>query len=289
MGTFALAALTFATGLHAQQATAQAPASTPTAAPAPKAAQVPAKEEKSKVPDYPDPRTLTIGAFYWQPVPTNGPDILGGKTATAYGSVFGTGKDKAGPMVEASYPITRTGELKFEGFELKGVGNQTITKDTAPFATQFTKADYLATSHSIVSGKLYLDDLLHPYKFPVSRFRIKSLWALRYLVAKNSIDAPLNKNESSATGNRQVVLPELGIAAEYALSPHVLFRAEGSGFGIPKGSYVWDGAATVAYRRGSLEFVGGYKALGFKTTPSKDFFERDLISGGFAGIRYHWK
>jgi len=278
----ALAFLTAVSALSAQQA---APAAQPAAA----QAQVPAKEEKSKTPDYPDPRTLTIGAFYWLTVPTNGPDILGGKTATAYGDLFATGKDKPGVIVEASLPVTRTGEIKFEAFEVKGVGNQTLAKDTAPFANQFTKADYLATQHQILGGKLYLDDLLKPYKFPVARFRLKSLWAVRYLVAKNTIDAPKNVNETSASGNRQVVLPEFGMAAEYALAPHVLFRADASGFGVPHGSYVWDGAATVSYRRRQLEVVGGFKALGFKTTSNKDFYVRDMISGGFIGLRYHWK
>jgi hypothetical protein len=285
--------LAFATVVTTLQAQAPAPqASTPAAAaPAPQvpAKPVPAKEEKAKVPDYPDRRTITIGAFYWLTVPTNGPDILGGKTATAYGDVFGTGKDKPGPGIEVTVPITRTGEIKFEAFQVKGTGNQTISKDTAPFANQFTKLDYLATQHTITSGKLYLDDLLKPYRFPVARFRLKSLWAMRYLVAKNMIDVPKNTNETSATGNRQVVLPEFGLAAEYALQPHVLFRAEASGFGIPKGSFVWDGAATVAYRKGKFEVVGGFKALGFKTSPSRDFYVRDTLSGGFAGLRYHWQ
>lgn len=286
VSTLAFAAVT-ASALLAQQGAAPAQPTPAPQQPVP-AKPVPAREEKAKVPDYPDPRTLTIGAFYWLTVPTNGPDVLGGKTATAYGNVFGTGKDKPGPGVEASLPITRTGELKFEAFELKGVGNQTLTKDTAPFANQFTKADYLATSHTILGGRLYLDDLLKPYKFPVAKFRLKSLWAVRYLVAKNTIDAPKNTNETTATGNRQVVLPEFGLAAEYALAPHVLFRAEGSGFGIPHGSYVWDGAAMVSVRRKKLEIVGGFKALGFKTTPNKDYFVRDMISGGFVGLRYHW-
>lgn len=244
---------------------------------------------KPKVPDYPDPRTLTIGAFYWYSVPGTGPSIRGGQQAAAYSSLYDIGKYKPGLMAEVSYPVTRTGDLKFEGSLTKGTGNQIASVDTAPFSSQFTKGDYLSSQYQIETGKLYLDDLLYPYKFPVSKLRFKSILGVRYLVIKNTIDVPLNTNETTATGSRQVIDPALGAAMEYAVAPHVLFRVEGSGFGIPGRAYMWDGAVTVSYRHKSLEFEGGYKALGFKTSPVKDEYEYALINGGFVGVKYHWK
>lgn len=276
-------ALTLLSGALLAQAPASAPAQNPAPAPAASGAKKPAE------PDYPDPRSLSIEVFYWLTVPGTGPDVRGGTVATGYSSIFGLGKDKPGPGVDIRFPITRTGELRFEGFLSKGDGSQTAPRDTTLFGNGFTKGDYLATQYQITSGKLYLDDLLYPYKFPVSKFRLKSLWAVRYLVVKNTIDAPLNTSETTATGNRQVVLPEFGIAAEYALAPHLLLRVEGSGFGIPKRSYVWDGAAIASYRHGQWTLEGGFKALGFKTSPYKDEYVKDFLQGGFVGIRYNWK
>ena len=121
--------------------------------------------------------------------------------------------------------------------------------------------------------------------------RFKSIWAIRYLRAKSTIDAPLSTvtTGTTATSNRQVILPEFGLAAEYALAKHVLFRVEGSGFGIPHKSLIWDGAATLSYRRGQWTLEGGYKGLGFKTSPNKDEYVQAVLSGGIVGIRYNWK
>jgi len=265
--------------------TAQEPARTQ-----PPAAAQPAGQQPPE-PDYPDPRTLSIELFYWLTAPGTGPDIRGGKQATGYSSLFAIGKDKPGPGVDISYPVTRTGVLHFDGFQTKGDGNRIATLDTTLFGTSFSKGDYLSSQYQIVSGRLYLDDLLYPHKFPVARLRFKSIWAIRYLRAKATIDAPLSTvtTGTTASSNRQVILPEFGVAAEYAIAPHVLFRVDGSGFGIPHKSLIWDSAATLSYRRGQWSLEGGFKALGFKTSPNKDEYIRGILYGGFAGIRYNWK
>lgn len=262
---------------------------------APAPAQPPAAAQQSgnkpTEPDYPDPRTLSVELFYWLTVPGTGPDIRGGKPATGYSSLFAIGKDKPGPGIDISLPITRTGVLHFDGFLTKGDGNQNAPVDTTLFGTSFSKGDYLATQYQIASGRLYLDDLLYPHKFPVAKLRFKSIWAVRYLRAKATIDAPLSTATTGTTvsSNRQIILPEFGLAAEYALAPHVLFRVDGAGFGIPHKSLIWDSAATLSYRRGQWSVEGGFKALGFKTSPNKDEYIRGILDGGFVGIRYHWK
>jgi hypothetical protein len=247
--------------------------------------------KKPAEPDYPDPRNFSIELYYWRTMPGTGPDIRGGIQSTGYSSIFGTGKDKGGPGIDISLPVTRTGVLHFDGFLTKGDGNQIAPVDTTLFGTSFTKGDYLSTQYQIESGRLYLDDLLYPHKFPVAKLRFKSIWAIRYLRVKSTIDAPLSTvtTGTTASSNRQVILPEFGAAAEYALARHVLFRVEGSGFGIPHKSLVWDGGATLSYRHGQWSVEGGYKALGFKTSPNKDEYVRGMLAGGFVGIRYHWK
>jgi hypothetical protein len=88
---------------------------------------------------------------------------------------------------------------------------------------------------------------------------------------KNTIDAPYLDQSAApetAIGTKQIFLPTFGIAAEYAISPHVLFRVDASGFGIPHKADIWDAAATISYRRGAFEFLGGGKAFHFKTSPN---------------------
>src|SRR5690349_12056690 len=56
------------------------------APPTPPAAQQPATPAAParNVPDYPDPRTLTFGAFYWFTGPGSNPGIFGGSQTTTF-------------------------------------------------------------------------------------------------------------------------------------------------------------------------------------------------------------
>jgi hypothetical protein len=265
------------------------------------AAQTPAapplQPKAARVPDYPDPRTLTIGVFYWLTIPGSGANLETGHQAFDLETLKHLGPDHKTPGIFISIPITRTAEIKFEGWESKGDGNQTATKTLDLFSTTINPGDYLATQYQIKAGKLYLDDLLWPYKFPVSRFRLKSLWEVQWISVSTTIDAPLvpasvdssgNITTETAIGSRQVILPTIGLAAEYALTPHLLFRADASGFGLPHRSDIWDADATVSYRRRKWEILAGFKAMHFKTTPQQTEFIADTLSGGFVGVNWHF-
>jgi hypothetical protein len=255
-----------------------------------------AQPPKSTAPDYPDPRTITIGVFYWLAIPGTGPDLTGGVAATGYETLDHFGKEHFAPDVQISVPITRTGEIKFEGFLAKGTGSQTDKIATTIFSTGYNVGEYVSTQYQIQAAKLYLDDLLYPYKFPVSKFRLKSLWEVQYIGIKGTTDGPLapttdssgNLISNSGTGSRNIIFPTFGLAAEYAISPHVLLRAAASGFGIPHRAEIYDGEGTVSYRRNNLEFRAGYKFLHFKTSPQKDQYFTDTLQGGFVGVLYHW-
>jgi hypothetical protein len=257
----------------------------------------PPTSKKPTVPDYPDKRTITVGVFYYLTIPGSGPDLIGGKAATGYETLDGLGKQHSGPGVEVIVPITRTGEIHFEGFIAKGTGSQTAPTATTVYSTSYNKGDQLSTQFQTESAKLYLDDLLYPYKFPVSRFRLKSLWEVEYVGIKGTIDAPLKPTTDSSgnavtttgTGSNNIVYPAFGIAAEYAISPHVLLRAAGAGFGLPHRSELWDAEGTVAYRRGKWEIRAGVKEFHFKTSPQKAEYVTDTLSGGFVNLRYHWE
>ncbi len=285
-------------------AAAQLPPAAPAPAPpnpsapaAPAAPQPPTAAKKPTGPDYPDRRTLTIGVFDWAALPGTGPDLKGGLAATGYETLDSLGKyHLTTPGFEVSLPVTRTGVVHAEGFLSKGDGTQTATVTTTIFSTAYSPGDLLSTQYQITSAKIYYEDLLWPFKFPVAKFRLRSLWEAQWVAVNSTIDAPLKMvaadssgNPISNTGNgtRTIILPTLGIAAEYALAPHVLLRAAGSGFGIPHRADLWDAEATASFRHGHWEVVGGFKALHFKSSPQIDEYVSGSIEGGFVGFRWH--
>jgi hypothetical protein len=266
------------------------PAATPPAKPAPAA-------RRPSEPDYPDRRTFTIGIFDWVTLPGTGPDIKGGFAAAGYETLNGLGKDHpTTPGVELSLPVTRTGEFHVEGFISKGDGTQIAPATTTLFTTAYSPGDFLSTQYQIRSAKIYYEDLLWPFKFPVAKFRLHSLWEAQWLAIDTTIDAPLKAltTDSSSTplsstarGARTIILPKVGIAAEYALAPHVLLRASSSGFGLPHRADLWDADATVSWRHGRWEILGGFKALHFKSSPKIEEYISGTIQGGYVGIRWH--
>src|SRR5205823_5004090 len=135
------------------------------------------------------------------------PALTTGRLSSDNETLPDLGKAHRSPGIEVSFPISRTGELKFEASLTKGDGNQIASADTALFGTQFYKGDTLATQFQVERAKLYLDDLLFPHKFPVSKFRLKSLWEVQFVRIKSTIDAPLVKTGETGTGSRQIVLP----------------------------------------------------------------------------------
>jgi hypothetical protein len=257
----------------------------------------PTPAPKKSGPDYPDPRTITVGVFYWYTIPGSGPDIQGGKIAAGYESLFGLGKYKPGPAAEVSVPITRTGVIHVEAFDTKGDGSQLAPIATTVYSTSYIKGDYLSTQYNIRGAKLYLEDLLYPYKFPAAKFRLRSLWEVQYVGIKGTVDAPLktvttdssgNTTVTTGSGSNQILLPSFGVAAEYAIAPHILLRAAGTGFGLPHKSEILDAEATVSYRHGKWEIVGGAKALHVKTSPQKDEYVTATMDGAFVGVRWHF-
>lgn len=286
---FPLAIAMMALPAMAQVTPETSPPQAPQAAPA-------AAAPKPAVPDYTDPRTFTIGAFYWL---TQGaqPSIIGGTQSFDYIPLHDIGKPKYTPGIEGSIPITRTGEIKVEYSRIKGDGNQLAPGALDIFTTSFNKGDYLATQYQTQHVKLYLDDLLFPHKFPVAKFRVKSLWEVQWVHISNIIDAPIvdaggitsgSGVTETATGTKNVILPTFGLAAEYALAPHLLFRLDGSGFGLHHKANMWDANATLSYRRGPIEVAGGWKALHFKSSPNNPEYESATFTGAYVGLRYHW-
>jgi hypothetical protein len=276
----------------------QAPQIQPPAAPAAQTtapSPQPVTPAKPAGPDYPDPRTFMIGIFYWFTGPGKETSFYGGSQALDYETLTDWGRAKRTPGLELSLPVTRTGELHAEYFRTQGNGNQTNTTEVDLFGTAYAPGNYLSTGYKIQSVKLYLDDLLFPHKFPVARFRLKALYGVEYVQVKGVVDEPTQEGTLDALGetslgtmSKQVIYPDFGISAEYALTPHILFRGGASGFAIPGKSVLWDAEATLAYRHNSWEIRGGGKAFHVKTSPNSVEYSSTTLAGAFVGLRYHW-
>jgi hypothetical protein len=284
-------------------AQAQAPAQTPApqspsaqSAPIPASPAPPAAPAVKPAPDYPDPRGLMLGAFYFTTQSYRGGDISSGHQATAFEDVYNLGKGHGTPGFEASYPITRTGTVYGEYWVAKYDGNQNLAYQTNPFAQTYLAGSTIATTEKVEHSRFYLDDLLWPHLFPVPRFRVKSIWAVEWTKVSATVDTPGVQASTSATGltsggpiaaAHSVILPEFGLAAEYALTPHVLARFDVMGFGIPHHADTWESDAYLSVRRHSIEVVVGGKALHYKTTAqSSDYFIGNVF-GGYLELRWH--
>lgn len=265
-------------------------------------AQTPAAQTatgtKSKEPDYPDPRSITIGVFGLYSPSSSGPDIRGGapaSTSDTYESLYGIGAPyRIVPQFEFSIPVTRTGVVYAEFQRYHGWADQTLNRADFIDSYSFNPADTIHSTYHIITARIYLDDLLFPHKFPVSRLRFKSIWGLRYVSLTQTVDSATEDatagvpGSSFQLGTNYIFFPEFGAAMEYAISPHFLFRVDGAGFGFPHHSDIGETGATLSVRRKSLEILAGVKTLHFKTTPQKEEYEIGNFITPFVGLRWHW-
>ena len=272
------------------------PGQNPGQAPAPTTAAAP---PASKVPDYPDPRGLfTIGVFGLYTFNGSGPNIVGGAAAAnllTYESLSAIGRPyRIIPEFEAGIPITRTGMLYVEFDRFHGSADQTLTRPSFIDTYSFNTGDYISSAYHVITARIYLDDLLFPHKFPVARLRFKSIWGVRYISWTDTVDSPTEDavaglpGSSFEIGTNYIFFPEFGAAMEYALTPHVLFRVDGAGFGIPHRSDIGESSATLSVRKNNLEFLMGAKLLHFKTTPQKEEYQEATFFTPFVGLRWHF-
>jgi hypothetical protein len=249
-------------------------------------------------PDYPDPRTITIGIFGLSPLSSGNFNIKGGQVAS-YSGTYESLPNIGVPyhlmlQGEISVPVTRTGTIYAEFERFHGSATQIINRQTTIDTFTFNPNDDISSTYHIITGRIYLDDLLYPHKFPVSRFRLKSIWGMRYISVTQTVDSYLEDlglgtpGASFGLGTSYIFFPEFGIAPEYAITPHLLFRAEASGFAFPHRSVIADTGATLSFRQKNLEVLAGVKGLHFKTSPYKEEYEYGTFITPFVGLRWHF-
>jgi hypothetical protein len=268
---------------QAQPATQAPAAQTPRPAPAP----------GKPVPDYPDPRTFTFGLSFFAPQTNLGtqPSLYGGSQAPDYESMPNLGQPKNAPGVFISFPITRTGELKFDGSLIKGTASSYATVATDPFdqGVSYNPGDYLAKQYQIKHIKLYLDDLFFPHKFPVAKLRFKTIWGIEWNSVKENINSPLAASPVTAENTNNIVTPVFGMAMEYAIAKHVLFRLQADGFAFPHKMVQTGAEGEISFRTGSFELVGGEQYMHIKSSPNADDYVSATFIGAFVSARWHFE
>jgi hypothetical protein len=258
----------------------------------PASAPPPASQE----PDYPDRRSFLIGIRGLTLLQNDGPDLRGGKLAATIGvneSLAGIGTPARYAFeAEVGIPITRTGVLYADFDRFRGDRVQVLPADAFLNSIQFKAGDLMRSTFKFTTGRVYLDDLLFPHKFPVSRLRFKSIWGIRYISVQQTVVSP-SQDEASGildgsygVGDGHIFYPEFGLAMEYAVSRHSLLRVEGAGFAFPHHSTISEGSATYSYRHNHVEVLMGVKAMHFKTSPQKEQYMLGTFVAPFVGLRW---
>ena len=91
---------------------------------------------------------------------------------------------------------------------------------------------------------------------------------MQYVNVGTNISAPLkavttdasgNTDTNTASGTKTLFYPTVGMALGSELGHHFRWEIRGSGFGLPHRGNIWDAQATIAFRVGPIEILGGEK------------------------------
>ena len=248
----------------------------------------------------PDEGKLSVGIFGW--VPTGQPTMDAGPIFgfDQFGNTIQVpqspasriqlqGKPKAVPGIELTIPAIKHHAVRVSVFRAKAAGNVTIPHDLLLWAGNYSAGDYLSTNYTLQNVKVSYQFLTWPYPIGTRRFRLKTLWQFQYTHITSAFDAPLKSTvngPNTASGNKTIYAPTLGLSPAYYLTRNVRLEANASGFTIPHRWTVWDADASLGYRVGKVEVRVGAKAFHFRTSPKSDYYLRGTPAGAFIGLRY---
>jgi hypothetical protein len=194
-----------------------------------------------------------------------------------------------------SIPIGSNGVVRTSYFQTQSTGITTAPANEILFGQPILGGDTVATRYRFEDIKMSYEYLTYFWKRKNSEIRLKTLYELQRMSVSNEVDDfVLNNNQTAytvntATGSRAIFSPTFGLGIEYTLSPHFRLEARGSGFGYIHHGDIGDVDATVAYRRGRFEAIGGYRLLHFKTSPKNEQYDVGTIYGPYVGLRVYWE
>ena len=233
----------------------------------------------------------SVEAVYW--MPSTHPDLRGGAAATDFSDLDYPKATKYSPGLKVSFPVSRTGMLNVSGFLLRGTGSIANSQNVAVFGTGYIPGDFINTRYTIENVRISLEDLFYPFPHKQGqKFRTKTLWEVQYVNMKSNfnaatVDSSGNPLAVTATGSRMVIYPTFGMAAEYNTSRHFRFSVEGSGFGLPHHSTIWDAGASLGYHHGRFELTVGEKIFHFSTSAQKDQYYKATLWGPYVALRWY--
>jgi hypothetical protein len=280
-----------------------APLPTPagqSAQPAQPASTQPLQAAQQQGPPPPEPYILEDGGFSIEPMywfNRAQPSLTGGATATSYGNLSYPGNGKNGLGGQASMPLGRSNTLRLSYFRVQGNANSTLAQDSTVLGEAFSAGDYINASYTIQSAKISWDYLGYTWNKRSGKIRLKELYEAQFVTISTTAYAPFaavttdssgNTNYNIGSGSKDIIYPTLGLELEQAMGHRFRWELKGSGFGWPHHADIWDAEATVAFRIGSVEILGGEKAYHFKTNPQSDAYFADTLSGAYVGVRYYW-
>lgn len=276
---------------------------------APATAQTPAPEGPAPAAQQPSPTLrapvevpstvntghgLSIDAIYW--FGRSRPVLRGGDADpyTEPGSFNYTTNPSTPIGYRLSIPAGANGVIRTSYFQTQSTGFDLAPANVILFGQAVMGGDLVATRYRIEGLKMSYEYLTYFWKRNNSEIRLKTLYELQRISVSNEVDDfVLNNDETTytintATGSRAIFSPTFGLGMEYTMSPHLRFEARASGMGYIHHGDIGDVEATVAYRRGHVEAIGGYRLLHFKTSPKSDQYNAGSLYGPYVGLRYYW-
>jgi hypothetical protein len=289
-------------GKSQEPAVTQTPAPPPAETPASPSTPPPAQPSPATLrppPEVPSKvntgQGLSMDALYW--FGRSRPVLKGGAADpnTDLGNLKYTTNPNAPIGVRLSIPIGTNSVLRTSYFQTQSTGFGVAPVDLNLFGQAIVGGDLLATRYRYEGFKVSYEYLTYFWKRNNSEIRLKTLWEVQRISVSNEVDDFVPNNDASAytvntaSGSNAIFLPTFGLGLEYTVSPHIRFEARGSGMGLLHRGDIGDAEATVAYRRGHFELLGGYRYLHFKTSPKINQYNVGTLSGPNVGIRLYWK
>jgi hypothetical protein len=251
----------------------------------------------------PGERGVAIGLGGWSVI--SHVSILKGRAAsTEYpGNLYLNSAQKYGEGMDVTVAAGLHNVLRFTGDVTRASGSTTAPSDLVLWNRQYYAGNYITTAYRVRHLKASFEYLSWPYPVKASRFRLRSIWALQYVDAQTTFNAPLNATTDAngnpivdalgdlvkydATATKWYVTPSVGLGVQEYFTPNISFEATATGFEIPHHTNIWDADAAVNVRVGHYEIRLGAKAFHFHTSPNVDFTNMGTLFGPFLVLRWH--
>ncbi len=186
-------------------------------------------------------------------------------------------------------PMKGSSRLEFSYTTLNVNGDILAPTDLGLFGGTISQGEPLSTSYSLRHLKLSYNFLTYPNPPQDAKFRFKTLWEFHYIRTYPTVTATVTAPDQPLTDTESIILPTLGVGAEYVPSKHFRMEVRASGMAVPHHSTLGDTEGSAVVRVGRMEIFAGAKFLHFKSSPNSDTFIRGTIWGPDAGLRWVFK